>query len=156
MFHGVLWGNVLVETYFPLPVLKYGYSCQSECSQTNGKLVSCGIYPRRTLKLSFSSTLHLTCRSSLNIWHVCRCIECKYTWRLINLVCMLSRNTFCRYKQALFYEISLRYLSTEYNAVMNHSKPVCEKQPLSTLKERSGAEMAPGWSRFQVHRMAPI
>ncbi len=32
-----------------IPVLKYGYSCQLECAQTNVKLVSCGIYPRRTL-----------------------------------------------------------------------------------------------------------
>ncbi len=32
----------------PIPK-KYGYSCQSECSRTNGKLVLCGIYPRRTL-----------------------------------------------------------------------------------------------------------
>ncbi len=24
------------------------------------------------------------------------------------------------------------------------------------LKEKSGAETAPGWSRFHVHRMAPI
>ncbi len=28
--------------------------------------------------------------------------------------------------------------------------------PLPALKEKSGAEMAPGWSRFHVHRMAPI
>ncbi len=28
-----------------------GYSCQPECAQTNGKLVSCGIYPSRTLML---------------------------------------------------------------------------------------------------------
>ncbi len=25
-----------------------------------------------------------------------------------------------------------------------------------TLKEKSGAEMAPGWSRFHVHRRAPF
>ncbi len=25
-----------------------------------------------------------------------------------------------------------------------------------SLKEKSGAEMAPGWSRFHVHRMAPF
>ncbi len=27
---------------------------------------------------------------------------------------------------------------------------------LPTLKEKSGAETAPPWSRFHVHRMAPI
>ena len=26
----------------------------------------------------------------------------------------------------------------------------------STLEEKSGAETAPGWRRFHVHRMAPI
>ncbi len=41
MSHWVLWGDVL----------KYGYSCQLECAQTNGKLVSCGIYPQKNLKL---------------------------------------------------------------------------------------------------------
>ncbi len=25
-----------------------------------------------------------------------------------------------------------------------------------SLKEKSGAEMAPGWSRFHDHRLAPI
>ncbi len=28
--------------------------------------------------------------------------------------------------------------------------------PETTLKEKSGAETAPGWSRFHVHRMALI
>ncbi len=29
-------------------------------------------------------------------------------------------------------------------------------QDITSLKEKRGAEMAPGWSRFHVHRMAPI
>ncbi len=44
-----------------IPVLKYGYSCQSECSWTNGKLVSCCIYPRRTLRnliMRWTSMVH--------------------------------------------------------------------------------------------------
>ncbi len=36
-----------------IPVLKYGYSCQLECAQTDGKLVSCGIYPKETLIIMF-------------------------------------------------------------------------------------------------------
>ena len=49
MFHGVLWGHLRV--YQRDSCIKIWYPCWSECSQTNGKLVSCGIYPRRTLNL---------------------------------------------------------------------------------------------------------
>ncbi len=50
-------------------VSKYGYSCQSECSRTNGKLVSCGIYPRRTLcDLDVSPSDQFHTRAAFSSW----------------------------------------------------------------------------------------
>ncbi len=44
------WFQVDRNTHICMPVLKYAYSCQRECAQINVKLISCGLYPRRTLK----------------------------------------------------------------------------------------------------------
>ncbi len=35
-------------------------------------------------------------------------------------------------------------------------KGKCQALPSATLKEKSGAEMAPGWSRFHVHRITGL
>ncbi len=35
-------------------------------------------------------------------------------------------------------------------------RSICIWREFHSLKEKSGAETAPGWGRFHVHRMAPI
>ncbi len=53
---------------------------------------------------------------------------------------------------SMISSIQIEILRGGLDRLVNQNKHIF----IFTLKEKSGAETAPGWSRFHVHRMAPI